>query len=122
MKYVTEIPLKLRTPEGILELKPGEIFKPKCEDAVRPLLESRKVRSLKEVFERKFNELADKLLQQTLTAEDIKAQRPEMYKDIQKAIERMDSSWLKEDLPEFSMAIKDINRLYYKALQEIPEW
>lgn len=38
MRYLTEIPLKLKTPTGLLDLKPEDTFKPKSEDAIKELL------------------------------------------------------------------------------------
>lgn len=99
-----------------------DTFKPKSEEAIKPLLAEGKIRPLRKIFEERFNDLADKLSQYALTADDIKTQRPELYKQIQEAISSMDSAWLKEDLESFLKAIKTIEELYFKALQEIPEW
>jgi hypothetical protein len=118
MKYMAMIPLKFTNKE----IKPGDTFKPKSEDAIKPLLAEGQVRPLSKIFQEKFNELSDKLSQYALTADEIKAQKPELYKQIQDAITRMDSAWLKEDLETFLMAVKAIDALYFKALQEIPEW
>ncbi len=122
MKYLTTIPLKLKTPNGELTLNPGDTFKPKCEDAIKPLLEEGKIRPLSKVFEERFNELANNLSHYALTADEIKTQKPELYKQIQEAITEMDIAWLKEDLNVFLRATSTVEELYFKALQEIPEW
>lgn len=121
MRYLTTVPLKLRTSNGELNLRPGDTFRPKNEDAIRPLLKEGKIRPLSTVFEERFDELADKLSQYALTADEIKTQKPELYKQIQEAIVRMDSAWLREDLESFSEAIKTIEEIYFRALREIPE-
>ena len=38
MRYLTTIPLKLKTPDGEVELKPGDTFKPKSEELIKPFL------------------------------------------------------------------------------------
>jgi hypothetical protein len=38
MRYLTTIPIRLRTPDGEVELKPGDTFKPKSEEAIMPFL------------------------------------------------------------------------------------
>lgn len=38
MRYQTFIPLKLKTSSGLLDLKPGDTFKPKNEEAIKELL------------------------------------------------------------------------------------
>jgi seryl-tRNA synthetase len=118
MKYMTMIPIKFTNKE----LQINDVFSLKNEDAIRPLLEKGKVRPLSKVFEERFNELSDKLSQYALTADEIKAQRPELYKQIQKAISSMDSAWLKEDLETFLRAVRTIEELYFKALHEILDW
>jgi hypothetical protein len=77
---------------------------------------------LRQVFEERFHSLADKISQYALTGDEIKTQRPELYKQIQEAITEMDTAWLKEDLDSFLEAVKTIEGLYFKALREIPEW
>ena len=76
----------------------------------------------KSLFEEKFNTLADLLKSYSLTDSEIKAQRPELHEQLQEAISAMDSAWLKEDLPEFSNAVRTIEDAYFKAMREIPEW
>lgn len=44
MKYLTTIPLKLKTQNGEVELKPGDTFKPKSEEAIKELLAEGKVK------------------------------------------------------------------------------
>jgi hypothetical protein len=38
MRYLTKIPIRLKTPDGEVGLKPGDIFKPKSEEAIKELL------------------------------------------------------------------------------------
>lgn len=73
----------------------------------------------KSPFEERFTELADKLSRHALPSDEIKAQRPELYQQIQEAITRMDAAWLKEDLELFLTAVKTIEAAYFKALREI---
>lgn len=39
MRYLTTIPLKLKTPSGLLDLQPGDTFIPKSEEAIKPFLD-----------------------------------------------------------------------------------
>jgi hypothetical protein len=75
----------------------------------------------RQVFDERFNELADKLSQYVLTADEIQTQRPEIYKKIQVAIESMDVAWLQGDLEAFSKSVKTIEALYSHAIQEKTE-
>jgi hypothetical protein len=95
----------------------NDTLKPKSQDA--PVAEDNA--TSRQVFEKGFKELADKLSHCALTADEIQTQKPEIYKKIQEAINEMDSTWLKEDLRSFSKAVKTIEELYYDALREIPE-
>jgi hypothetical protein len=75
----------------------------------------------RQIFENKFNELADKLSRYALTADEIKTQNPDIYGQIQDSINDMDSAWLKGDAGAFSTAVKTIEALYFKALQQTPK-
>ena len=44
MRYLTTIPLKLKTPDGILDLQPGDTFRPDSPDAVKSLLAEGKLK------------------------------------------------------------------------------
>ncbi len=46
MKYLTTIPVRLKTSSGVIELKPGDTFKPKSKEAIKSLLTEGKVRPL----------------------------------------------------------------------------
>jgi hypothetical protein len=69
-------------------------------------------------FEDNFSRLAEKLKSFSLTADEIKIQKPSLYKQIQEAIDEMDLAWLNEDLEHFTKVIKTIEELYSYALQE----
>jgi hypothetical protein len=46
MRYLTTIPLKLKTQDGEVELKPGDTFKPKSRAAIKSLLAEGKIKPL----------------------------------------------------------------------------
>lgn len=95
----------------------NETSRPKSQDA--PVAGDQGIS--RQVFEKRFNQLADKLSRYALTADEIRIQRPELHKQIQEAIIEMDAAWLREDLETFSKAVKMVEELYFKALREIPE-
>ena len=69
-------------------------------------------------FEQRFNQLADKLQSYTLTDDEIRLHMPGLHKDIQAAIERMDTAWLRFDYEGFLLACKQIEQFYFNALRE----
>lgn len=113
-----------KTKTGELVIQPGQVVILTHEKAAQ-LLNSGKItpigKAVYEVSEEKFKELADKLSRNALTADEIKAQRPGIYQQLQEAINEMDSAWLKEDLEAFSKAINRVEELYFEARREIPE-
>ncbi len=121
MKYQVLEPIKLKTAQSEIKLQVKQIVRLNLDIASR-LLRENKVAPLNNIFEERFNELADKLSRYALTADEIKTQKPELYKQIQEAITEMDIAWLKEDLNVFLRATRTVEELYFKALQEIPEW
>ena len=116
MRYLTTIPLKLKTSSGLLDLKPGDTFTPKCEDALIKLLAEDKVKPMAEVMGEKYQELTDWLRQHTLTGDEINETLPGLYTDIQDAIERLDTAFFNEDMQAFQGALDRIRLLYAEAL------
>ena len=80
-----------------------------------------KATTVRQVFEKKFIELADKLSRYALTADEIKIQRPQHHKEIQDAISEMDSAWSRFDYEGFLVACKQIEQFYFNALRGISE-
>lgn len=116
MRYLTTIPIRLKTPDGEVDLKSGDTFKPKSEDAIKELLKKGKVRPLSEVMTEKYQELTDWLHQFDLSRDELKETLPELYQDIQDAIERLDEAFYREDLPVFQDSLERIKMLYTEAL------
>lgn len=116
MRYLTTIPIRLKTPDGEVELKPGDTFIPKCEDAVRGLLTESKVKPVTEVMAEKYRALTEWLAQFDLIADEIKETLPELYLDIQDRIQRLDDAFVIEDMPAFQDAFERIKQLYAEAL------
>ncbi|MEW6215918.1 MAG: hypothetical protein AB1478_12070, partial [Nitrospirota bacterium] len=108
MRYMTLVPLKFTNKE----LHPGEIFTPKNKDAIRGLLAEGKVRPLSEVMAEKYRALTDWLHQFDLTGDVL----PELYLDIQDAIERLDDAFYREDLPAFQDALDRVRLLFTEGL------
>jgi hypothetical protein len=112
MKYITMIPLKFTNKE----LHTGDTFIPKNEDAIKGLLAEGKVRPLSEVMSDKYQNLTDWLHQFDLGRDELKETHPDLYQDIQDAIERLDNAFLIEDMTAFQDALENIRVLYTDAL------
>jgi hypothetical protein len=98
------------------EFEPGDTFKPKNEEAIRELLAEVKVRPVAEVMCEKYKKLTEWLHEHTLSADEIKETLPSLYRDIQDAIERLDTAFVNEDLQAFQCALDQIRLLYAEAL------
>ena len=119
MRYLTSIPITLRTPTGDVDLLPGDTFRPKSEEVIKPLLEEGKVRPVREILSEKYNQLAEWLHSHNLTGDEIQEALPELYEAIQRQIDRMDNSFYAEDLQSFIAASDAIRRLYQVAMSEL---
>jgi hypothetical protein len=53
VRYITHIPIILKTSSGEVDLKIGDTFRPKSEDAIKGLLAEGKVRPVIEVMAEK---------------------------------------------------------------------
>ena len=116
MRYLTTIPLKLKTDNGEVDLQPGDTFIPKNEDALGGLLAEDKVKPVPEVMAELYREITDWLHQHTLSGDEIKETLPNLYADIQDSIDRLDAAFVREDLPAFRNMLIGIKQLYTKAL------
>ena len=116
MKFQTLIPLRFETSQGVIELKPGDTFEPKDEEAIRWLLIDGRVRPLSDVMAEKYRELTGWLHQFDLTVDELKETLPGLYQDIQDAIESLDNSFVTEDLAAFQDAFNKVRELYTEAL------
>jgi hypothetical protein len=85
------------------------------------ILESESRESMRQMFDVLFKSHAEKLKKHSLTSEEIKQWRPDIYQQLQQAVKAMDKSWLNEDLEGFKDAMNRVESLYFTALQEIPE-
>ena len=121
MKYQVLEPITLKTAKSEIDLQVKQIVKLNLDIASR-LLRENKIAPLNNIFEEGFNELADKLSKYALTSDEIKKQKPQLYQQIQDAINQMDTAWLREDLETFIETTKKIEELYLKALRGIREW
>ena len=114
--------LKTLKADGNKVLKPGDIVDVPQELAIR-YIERGKLQPIENsLFEQRFNQLADQLQSYTLTDDEIKLHMPGLHKDIQAAIERMDTAWLRFDYEGFLVACKQIEHFYFNALRGISEW
>jgi hypothetical protein len=116
MRYQTFIPLKLKSSSGLLDLKPGDTFKPKSEDVIKGLLAEGRVRPVLEVMGEKYRELTAWLHQFDLSSDELRETLPGLYQDIQDAIESMDNAFIIEDITAFQDALERIRLLYTDAL------
>lgn len=114
--------ISIETPKGLITLNQGQMIKLPRDEAI-PLIEEGQITPVdKSLFEKRFKALEDKLGRYAVTSDEIKAHKPEFYEGIQAAIAQMDTAWFKEDLATFLKAIKTIEELYFRALDEIPGW
>lgn len=118
MVYIALKPIKTKK----AEYQAGDKIETSNEDAIKALLDNGAIRPLKEVFDTLWKSHVENLKKYALTDTEIKKQRPDIYKQIQDAVKDMDSAWLKWDLTAFKEAMHRVETLYFKALQEIPNW
>ncbi len=116
MKYLTEIPLKLKTPDGIESLRAGDIFIPDSEDSIRCLLENSKVRPVKDIVFAEYQGFIKWLGQHDLTIEEIREHSQELCNDLLGAVEGMDVGYYGEDLAMFRESKEKAISLYKEAL------
>jgi hypothetical protein len=116
MRYLTNIPIMLKTPDGIVKLKPGDTFKPKSEEAIKDLLAEGKVRPVAEIMAEKYLFLTHWLHGYDLGCDELKKTLPQLYQDIQDTIERLDNAFVIDDMQSFQDAFDKIKMLYTEAL------
>lgn len=80
------------------------------------LLEGEKTMSVKETMAGQYKELTKWLAQFNLLSVEIKETLPELYQDIQDCIQRLDNTFINEDMPAFQNALERIRLLYTEAL------
>ena len=116
MKYLTEIPLKLKTPDGIESLRAGDIFIPDSKDSIRFLLENSKVRPVKDIVFAEYQGFIKWLGQHDLTIEMIRTYSQELCNDLLGAVNGMDAGYYGENLAMFRENRDRAINLYKDAL------
>jgi hypothetical protein len=121
VRYITTIPISLKTDTGICELDPGDTFKPKNSDTelIKFLLTEEKIKPLKEVMIEEYKQFIHWLGSHKLTADKIQKNQPELLKDIHDAIELIEACFLKEDFQRFNENIERTKRMYLEAVDII---
>ncbi len=112
MRFLALTPLKFRN----LEIKIGDTFTPKNEDAIRPLIDNGRVRPVSDVLTEKYIDLTKWLKPYPITAEEIQQHSPELYQNIQDAITEMDNHFLSENLQGFNESMERVKNLYLQAM------
>ncbi len=115
MRYIALTPLKFKN----LEVKAGDIFMPKNEDAIRPLLKNGKVRPISESMLEQYKAFIQWLKRCQMTIEDIKEADIELYDSILTAVENTDKAFYSENLPGFTEGIYAVKQLYMKAMERV---
>lgn len=116
MKYqVLEI-LKVKTPQGVMALEPGQLINLHPEKAITQV-EKGKIKPLKEAMLKDYKCFIRWLSQHDLTANKIKEKQPKLLQDIHEAIELMDSCFSNEKLQGFKDSMEKVKRLYLEAVQ-----
>lgn len=112
MRFIALTTIKFKNKE----VKEGDTFIPKNEEAIKTLLAEGKVRPVSEVMAEKYRELTNWLHQFDLTDDEIKETLPELHIDIQSAIETLDDAFANEDLKAFHDSLERLKALYTEAL------
>lgn len=115
MKFIALRPLKFTNKE----LKAGDTFTPKNEDAIRPLLNNGMVRPVSESILEQYKAFIQWLKSYQMTIEDIKEADIELYDSILTAVENIDKAFYSENLPGFSEGIYAVKQLYIKAMERV---
>jgi len=76
----------------------------------------RQNRPVRDILSEKYNQIAEWLHSHDLTSEEIKESLPELYQDIQDAIEKLDYAFINEDLTVFQDSLNKIKGLYTEAM------
>ena len=116
MEFLTEIPLRLKTHNGEIKLKPGDIFRPKSEEAIRELLAEGKVKPVMEIMSKEYQLLEDWLHQFDLRIDELKETLPMTYRDIQDTTKTLMKAFTIDDLSGFQDALNRVKCLYTEAL------
>lgn len=111
MRFIALAPLQFKN----LEVKAGETFTLKSEDAIGYLVSRGVVKSLKDVLTEQYQKHLKWLASQPVTAIEIQRYAPELLKVIHEAIKEMDNHFLNENLQGFNEARNRVEALYLKA-------
>lgn len=112
MKYTACVPLRLKSPEGVIDLKEGDTFIPSDPETVKPLLDGGRIRPITDIMDEEYRNLGNWLASYPVTADEIKEADPELYEAIQKAIEEMDRHFETENLQGFIESLERVKNLY----------
>jgi len=115
MRFLALAPLKFKNHE----VKAGDTFTPKNEDAIRPLIDNARVRPVRDVLAERYRELCLWLKSYPVIADDIQQHLPELYQKIQDAIAEMDNCFLNENLQGFNQNMGKVKSLYLQAMTQV---
>ena len=117
MRFLALTPLKFRN----LEIKIGDTFRVKSEDALKSLLDNGMVRPLQYVLGEKYQELCKWLKSYPVTDVEIKQAMPEHWQKLQDAIAEMDNYFLNENLQGFNEAMGKVKEFYFEAVDKVKQ-
>lgn len=115
MKFQVGKPINVSTPQGLINLKEGQIIALSEEEAL-PMVKAGLIKPLIKVMDGLYQELNQWLRQFDLTADEIKERDLGLYFELQEAIEGLDKAFLEEDLSSFKGFIEKVRELYCLAL------
>ncbi|MEO5359182.1 MAG: hypothetical protein H7843_01900 [Nitrospirota bacterium] len=113
MRYAASIPLTIKTPKGVLDIRAGQSFKVANNEFLLDLIKAGTVRPVRDILLSEFSEHTKRLSE--LPAVDINA-IPELNTEIQAAIRQMNEAMENEDLSGFKTSMEIVESLYLKAV------
>jgi hypothetical protein len=120
MKYQVIENFKAETPDGDVELQPGQVITFETETEVANI-ESGKVRPLTEVMTEQYQTFMRWLSGYPVTADEIQDHDAALLEAIHREINNMDSSYHSEDYLGFTEALDQAKNSYLEAIKMVSE-
>ncbi|MBF0517107.1 MAG: hypothetical protein HQK97_08315 [Nitrospirae bacterium] len=113
MRYAASIPLTIKTPKGVLNIRAGQPFKVANNEFLLGLIKEGKVRPVQDIIKEEYRHYTRRLSE--FPELNISAW-PELNQEIQAATGKLNEAKENEDLPTFTQAKEKVLSLYMQAL------
>ncbi|MBF0487212.1 MAG: hypothetical protein HQK98_03540 [Nitrospirae bacterium] len=113
MRYAASIPLTIKTPKGVLDIRAGQSFKVANNGFLLELIEAGKVRLVHDILKEQYHEYTKRINE--LPELDMSA-LPDLKQEIQTAEGQLNDAIKNEDLPTFTQAKERVLSLYMQAV------